>query len=105
MLQNHYHKKYLCLKAKKKKSIVSSLLCFIELYNQDLKITKKKKPKKRLHYNVAAYQDTINADLLLIRDDDCRTSFVHTASLEKSTRRSTVDISSVTNSNPRSGAN
>lgn len=104
MLQNHYHKKYLCLKAKKK-SIVSSLLCFIELYNQDLKITKKKKPKKRLHYNVAAYQDTINADLLLIRDDDCRTSFVHTASLEKSTRRSTVDISSVTNSNPRSGAN
>lgn len=104
MLQNHYHKKYLCLKAKKK-SIVSSLLCFIELYNQDLKITKKKNPKKRLHYNVAAYQDTINADLLLIRDDDCRTSFVHTASLEKSTRRSTVDISSVTNSNPRSGAN
>lgn len=104
MLQNHYHKKYLCLKAKKK-SIVSSLLCFIELYNQDLKITKKKKTKKRLHYNVAAYQDTINADLLLIRDDDCRTSFVHTASLEKSTRRSTVDISSVTNSNPRSGAN
>lgn len=66
---------------------------------------KKKTTKKRLHYNVAAYQDTINADLLFIRDDDCRTSFVHTASLEKSTRRSTVDISSVTNSNPRSGAN
>lgn len=104
MLQNHYHKKYLCLKAKKK-SIVSSLLCFIELYNQDLKITKKTPPPKRLHYNVAANQDTINADLLLIRDDDCRTSFVHTASLEKSTRRSTVDISSVTNSNPRYGAN
>lgn len=103
MLQNHSHKKYLCLKAKK--SIVSSLLCFIELYNQDLKITKKKTTKKRLHYNVAAYQDTINADLLLIRDDDCRTSFVHTASLEKSTRRSTVDISSVMNSNPRYGAN
>lgn len=104
MLQNHYHKKYLCLKAKKK-SIVSSLLCFIELYNQDLKITTKKNPQKRLHYNVAANQDTINADLLLIRDDDCRTSFVHTASLEKSTRRSTVDISSVMNSNPRYGAN
>lgn len=105
MLQNHYHKKYLCLKAKKK-SIVSSLLCFIELYNQDLKITKKKqKTQKRLHYNVAANQDTINADLLLIRDDDRRNSFVHTASLEKSTRRSTVDISSVTNSNPRYGAN
>lgn len=44
MLQNHYHKKYLCLKAKKK-SIVSSLLCFIELYNQDLKITQKNPPK------------------------------------------------------------
>lgn len=29
---------------------------------------KKKKTKKRLHYNVAAYQDTINADLLLIGD-------------------------------------
>lgn len=45
MLQNHYHKKYLCLKAKKK-GIVSSLLCFIELDNQDLKITKKKKNQK-----------------------------------------------------------
>lgn len=43
MLQNHSHKKYLCLKAKK--SIVSSLLCFIELYNQDLKITQKQPPK------------------------------------------------------------
>lgn len=64
-----------------------------------------KNQKKRLHYNVAANQDTINADLLLIRDDDRRNSFVHTASLEKSTRRSTVDISSVRNSNPRSGAN
>lgn len=69
MLQNHSHKKYLCLKAKK--SIVSSLLCFIELYNQDLKITQKKTPQKRLHYNVAANKNTINADLLLIRDDDC----------------------------------
>lgn len=64
-----------------------------------------KKQKKRLHYNVAANQNTINADLLLIRDDDRRNSFVHTASLEKSTRRSTVDISSVMNSNPRYGAN
>lgn len=36
--------------------------------------------------------------------DDCRTSFVHTASLEKFTRRSTVDISPVRNSNPQSGA-
>lgn len=70
-----------------------------------LRFKNNQKNKNRLHYNVAANQDTINADLLLIRDDDCRTSFVHTASLEKSTRRSTVDISSVTNSNPRYGAN
>lgn len=78
---------------------------FHRIVQSRFKNNQKKHPKKRLHYNVAANQDTINADLLLIRDDDCRTSFVHTASLEKSTRRSTVDISSVTNSNPRYGAN
>lgn len=69
-----------------------------------LRFKNNQKNKNRLHYNVAANQDTINADLLLIRDDR-RNSVVHTASLEKSTRRSTVDISSVTNSNPRYGAN
>lgn len=69
-----------------------------------LRFKNNQKNKKRLHYNVAANQDTITADLLLIRDYR-RNSFVHTASLEKSTRRSTVDISSVMNSNPRYGAN
>lgn len=78
---------------------------FHRIVQSRFKNNQKNSPQKRLHYNVAANLDTINADLLLIRDDDCRTSFVHTASLEKSTRRSTVDISSVTNSNPRYGAN